>query len=125
MAADKIEMYYFSDICNLDYEYRENKYCNGGDLGRFSTLGLAKSACSDNAACSSITDFGCDGDEWVTCIGNGLVVSSEGSCSWLKLSKLCAFKNLHSGLTNTILSECKCIQCLFIFSPFKVTSCQI
>ena len=79
----------------LDYEYRENEYCGGRNLGKYSTLALAKSACSDNDQCGSITDVGCDGDEWNICGGSSLSLSSKGACSWLKNSNFFVFRYLN------------------------------
>ena len=56
-------------------------------MATYSTLALAVSACNDNDECGSITDYGCKGDDWITCSGRSLLSSSEGSCAWLKQRK--------------------------------------
>ena len=56
-------------------------------MATYSTLALAVAACNDNDECGSITDYGCKGNDWITCSGRNLLSSSEGSCAWLKQRK--------------------------------------
>ena len=65
-----------------NYNYLEGRYCQGSNIGSYTTLHAAKAACSNNYECGCIWEEECDGDEWKISKGNTVFSSSYGSCAW-------------------------------------------
>ena len=63
------------------------KFCEGGDIGSYTTLQAAKEACSNNNECGCIWDEFCDGNIWLISKGYNVTSDAYGSCAWTK-SKL-------------------------------------
>ena len=75
----------FYIYAGVGYAYGEDKYSKGSIIEIYSSLRQAKSACSANDRCGSITDWDCDGGYYATYTGRDLGQAIHGDpCSWVK-----------------------------------------